>query len=145
MKARDGETEGFGPRETRMLDMVFPGDTNHYGTLFAGNGLSLLGKAAFITATRFARQAMVLRAAHETDFTAPVRAGELIELIGRVTGHGKTSVQVEVEMIAEGLTSGERHSCCTGKFTLVAVDETGKAARLTPKHEKRQESETRST
>ena len=111
MADQDIEAEGFGPRETRMLDMVFPGDTNHYGTLFAGNGLSLMGKAAFITATRYARQTMVLRSSSETEFTAPVRAGELIELIGRVTRRGRSSVRVEVEMIAEGLTTGERRSC----------------------------------
>lgn len=131
MSEQNVEAEGFGPTETRMLDMVFPADTNHYGTLFAGHGMSLLGKAAFITATRYARQAMVLRATRETDFIAPVHAGELIELIGRVTGRGASSVQVEVEMIAEGLTTGERRSCCTGSFTLVAVNAQGKAVRLT--------------
>lgn len=132
MAGNDVEAAGFGPSETRMLDMVFPGDTNHYGTLFAGNGMSLMGKAAFITATRYARKAMVLRSARETDFLAPVHAGELIELIGKVTERGNSSVQVEVEMIAEGLTTGKRRSCCTGKFTLVAVDENGKAMLLTP-------------
>ncbi|MEX0922853.1 MAG: acyl-CoA thioesterase [Rhodovibrionaceae bacterium] len=133
MAENDVEAAGFGPSETRMLDMVFPGNTNHYGTLFAGNGMSLMGKAAFITATRYARKAMVLRSARETDFLAPVRAGELIELIGRVTERGNSSVQVEVEMVSEGLTTGERRSCCTGRFTLVAVDEDGRAVRLTPK------------
>ena len=133
MADQDIEAEGFGPSETRMLDLVFPGDTNHYGTLFAGNGLSMMGKAAFITATRYARQTMVLRSSSETEFTAPVRAGELIELIGRVTKRGRTSVQVEVEMVAEGLTTGERRSCCTGSFTIVAVDGAGKATPLTGK------------
>ncbi len=133
MTEQQVDSPGFGPSETRVLDMVLPGDTNHYGTLFAGNGLSLMGKAAFITATRYARAAMVLRAARETEFLAPVRAGELIELIGRVTGRGGSSVEVAVEMVAQGVTGGERRTCCTGGFTLVAVDDTGKAARLMPR------------
>lgn len=130
MSDHDADSGSFGPSETRVLDLVFPGDTNHYGTLFAGNGLSMMGKAAYITATRYARQAMVLRLARETEFTAPVRAGELIELIGRVTGHGTSSVEVEVEMVAEGPSSGERRSCCTGRFTLVAVDAEGRKTPL---------------
>ena len=133
MAEQDIEAEGFGPSETRVLDLVLPGATNHYGTLFAGNGLSLLGKAAFLTATRYARQTMVLRSSRETEFIAPVRAGELIELIGRVTRRGNTSVEVEVEMVAENQTGGERRTCCTGTFTIVAVDAAGKAARLTGK------------
>jgi acyl-CoA hydrolase len=134
MSDNDVETEGFGPTETRMLDMVFPGDTNHYGTLFAGNGMSLMGKAAFITATRYARRAMVLRAARETDFVSPIRAGELVELIGKVTRRGRSSVQIEVEMVAEGMTTGERRSCCTGSFTMVAVGDDGQPIPLSEKN-----------
>ena len=36
--------------------VVFPDRANHYGTLFGGHALSLMGKAAFIAATRHARQ-----------------------------------------------------------------------------------------
>jgi len=38
--------------ETRFVEMVFPEQANHYGTLFGGNALSLMGKAAFVAATR---------------------------------------------------------------------------------------------
>ena len=34
------------PDETRFVEMVFPEQANHYGTLFGGNALSLMGKAA---------------------------------------------------------------------------------------------------
>lgn len=30
--------------------MVFPGDANHHGTLFAGNGLNRMARAAFLAA-----------------------------------------------------------------------------------------------
>ena len=38
--------------ETRFVEMIFPEQANHYGTLFGGHALSLLGKAAFVAATR---------------------------------------------------------------------------------------------
>ena len=39
------------PDETRFVEMVFPEQANHYGTLFGGNALSLMGKAAFVAAS----------------------------------------------------------------------------------------------
>lgn len=32
------------PDETRFVEMVFPEQANHYGTLFGGHALSLMGK-----------------------------------------------------------------------------------------------------
>ena len=40
---------------TRFVELVFPEQANHYGTLFGGAALSLMGKAAFVAATRRAR------------------------------------------------------------------------------------------
>jgi acyl-CoA hydrolase len=33
------------PRETRIVEMVFPNQTNHYGTLFGGDALRLMDMA----------------------------------------------------------------------------------------------------
>lgn len=52
-----------GPAETLFVEMVFPDQANHYGTLFGGNALSLMGKAAFVAATRRARSAVVMASA----------------------------------------------------------------------------------
>ena len=49
--------------EIRLVDVVFPDRANHYGTLFGGNALQLMGKAAFIAATRRARQHVVMASA----------------------------------------------------------------------------------
>ena len=46
---------------TRFVELVFPDQANHYGTLFCGAALSLMGKAAFVAATRRARRAVVTR------------------------------------------------------------------------------------
>ncbi len=54
--AGKGEFDAF---ETRMVEMVFPTQTNHYGTLFGGHALELMDKSAFITASRYARKSMV--------------------------------------------------------------------------------------
>jgi len=117
--------------ETRMVEMVFPNQTNHYGTLFGGHALELMDKSAFITASRFARKAMVTACSERVDFKAPVKNGHLVELIGRILKKGNSSVTVSVEMFAENLLTGERQLCAEGRFVLVAVNEQNKPVHLT--------------
>jgi acyl-CoA hydrolase len=56
------------PDETRFVEMVFPEQANHYGTLFGGHALSLMGKAAFVAATRHARQSVVMATPTRSSF-----------------------------------------------------------------------------
>lgn len=112
---------------TRLCEMVFPEQANHYGTLFGGTALSLLGKAAFIAASRHARAAMVMRTSEKIEFRHPVRVGQLVELHAYVVREGCSSLTVEVEMTAEGLISGERSLAVKGRFEMVCVDEHGKS------------------
>jgi acyl-CoA hydrolase len=116
------------PGVLRMAEMVFPPQTNHYGTLYGGDALRMMGKAAFIAATRHARAVMVMAASDRIDFTCPIRTGEMIELVSRIRMTGRSSVAVGVELWAEDLLSGARRHAATATFTMVAVDADGKAA-----------------
>jgi acyl-CoA hydrolase len=109
-----------------MADMVFPPQTNHYGTLFGGDALRMLGKAAFIASTRHARAVMVMAASDRIDFRSPVREGEMVELIARVMMSGKSSVRVGVDLWAENLLTADRRKAATAEFVMVAVDPTGR-------------------
>ncbi len=116
------------PQETRIVEMVFPNQTNHYGTLFGGDALRLMDMAAFVTASRYARRPVVTASSERIDFHVPVRQGQLAEVVGRVTSTGRTSLTVEVELWAEDLLTGKRELCTKGSFALVAVDERGRPA-----------------
>lgn len=111
----------------RTTEMVFPGTTNHYGTLFGGDALKLMGKAAFVTATRRARAVVVMAATNRIDFRSPINGGDMIELVSRVKMTGRSSLSVEVQLWAEGLLSGARRCSAAAEFIMVAVDETGRA------------------
>jgi len=63
--------------------MVFPNQTNHYGTLFGGHALRLMDQAAFISASRYCRSTVVTACSERVDFHTPVRQGELVELVAR--------------------------------------------------------------
>lgn len=105
----------------QLIDMVFPGDTNHHGTLFGGVALAHMDKVAFLTATRHARAPLVTARSEQIDFEAPARSGDMIEVTGRVVRVGNSSLDVEIELVAETLVSGERRRCTRGLFTMVAV------------------------
>ncbi len=112
--------------ETRIVEMVFPNQANHYGTLFGGDALRLMDMAAFVAASRHARKAVVTASSERVDFHEPVRQGQLAEVVGRVSRAGRTSMTVEVELWAEDLLTGRRELCSKGRFVLVAVDEHGR-------------------
>ncbi len=108
---------------TRIFKAVFPNTTNHYDTLFGGTAMQLMDETAFITATRFSRQRMVTVSSDRIDFKKPIPAGTLVELIGKVTYLGNTSLKVRVDIFVEQMYSNHREKAVTGEFTFVAIDE----------------------
>jgi len=116
--------------ETRIFKAVFPNTTNHYDTLFGGMAMQLMDEVAFITATRFARKRMVTVSSDKIDFTIPIPAGTIIELIGSVAQIGNTSIKILVEIYIEEMYSFERQKAITGTFTLVAIDENKHPVRI---------------
>ncbi|WP_242111790.1 acyl-CoA thioesterase [Luteimonas aquatica] len=116
------------PCEARLLEMVFPDHTNHLGTLFGGQALAWMDKAAFIAASRYARRTVVTARSEQVDFKLPIRQGQLVETVARVVATGNSSMQVEVELVAEDLLSGERELCTRGRFVMIALDARGRPA-----------------
>jgi acyl-CoA hydrolase len=124
--------DGSEVNETRFIEMIFPEQANHYGTLFGGHALSLMGKAAFVAATRRARAPVVMAMSEKVEFHVPVRVGELVELTARVERVGRSSMTVTVDAVSEGLTSGTRCLAVRGSFEMVAVDAAGKPVPVAP-------------
>ena len=112
--------------EVRLAELVMPNRTNHQGTLFGGHALGLMDHAGWVAATRCARRTMVTVASDRVEFKVPVRAGQLVELVARVTRVGRTSVTVAVDMYAEEVATGERRLATSGSFVFVAIDEEGR-------------------
>lgn len=108
------------PAQTRLIDLVFPGDTNHHGTLFGGAGFALMDRIAFISATRHGRVPFVTASCDRIDFRAPARIGQLVELVARPVRAGRRSLTIDVEMIAEDLIGGDALAAMT-KAAFVAA------------------------
>lgn len=123
--------EGEGLSAT-VIEVVFPENENHHGTLFGGACLSVMDKAAYVVASRRARSHIVLAGCDSIKFYRPVRSGQTVEATATVTKVGKSSITVSIEVIAEVLTSGERYVAATGQFSMVAVDAQGTPITLGP-------------
>ncbi|MGY0620443.1 acyl-CoA thioesterase [Lysobacter sp. A378] len=118
--------------EARMTEIVFPDHTNHLGTLFGGQALAWMDKAAFIAASRYARGTVVTARSEQVDFHTAVNQGALVQLVARVIATGRTSLQVEVEMHSEDLHSGASLLATRGRFTMVALDSEGRPTAVPP-------------
>jgi len=115
---------------TRLYKAVFPGETNHYDTLFGGMALNWMDEIAFIAATRFTRQKVVTVSTDKINFNTPIPTGSLVELDAKIGMVGNTSVEVIVDIYTEDMYSEKREKAVTGKFVLVAVDENKKATKI---------------
>lgn len=115
---------------TRIFKAVFPDSTNHYDTLFGGTAMHLMDEVAFITATRFSRQEMVTVSSDRIDFKKPIPAGTIIELVGKVSYLGNTSLKVRVDIFIEQMYNTTREKAVSGEFTFVAIDENKKPVKI---------------
>ena len=123
------DTTDLAPRpapEVRMADIVLPNQTNNHNTMFGGEVMALMDRAAGIAALQFCRKPVVTASSERIDFRTPIQAGEIIEAVARVIYVGRTSMITRVHIYAEHPLIGDRRVCTTGYFSMVAVDAEGR-------------------
>ncbi len=130
------------PVETRFTEVVFPEHANHYGTLFAGNALALMAKAAFVAGARHAGCNVVMARSENVEFAEPVKVGELIEIIAHVERAGRSSMTVAVEIVRENVASTARKRVVHGTFEMVAVNKEGRPVPIISRGERQEATET---
>ena len=118
--------------ETRVAKAVFPPTTNHHNTLFGGTAMAWMDEVSFIAATRFCRLPLVTVSSDRIDFNHPIPAGSIVELVGRVSAVGNTSMKVQVDVYVEDMYSAGRELAIQGAFSFVAMGEDGKPTAILP-------------
>lgn len=113
------------PSPLVVVDMVWPDQSNHHGTLFGGAGMAMLDRMAFILGSKALRGSVVTAAVSPLDFASPAPAGHLVECRASVLRRGRRSVVVDTRLVAEDLLSGARTDCLGGAFTMVRQAGTG--------------------
>ena len=107
--------------EARLLESVFPTDTNPQGNLFGGTLVSWMDKAAGFAAMRRSRTSVVTAAIDDIAFKVPIVQGELVEITARVVKVGRTSMRVRVDVSKENPIAATSQLCVVGHFTMVAM------------------------
>jgi len=112
--------------KTILTDVVLPGETNALNSLFGGELLARMDRAASISASRHCRQIVVTASVNHVAFTRSVPLGSVVTVEAKVSRAFKTSMEVFIDVWIEDRTSGEKLKANEGIYTFVAVDETGK-------------------
>jgi acyl-CoA hydrolase len=107
---------------TKVFKTVFPGETNHYDTLFGGTALQWMDEAAFIAATRFTREKMVTISSDKVNFKMPIPSGSIVELDAQVVRVGNTSLEINVDVYREDMYSESRVLALHGRFVFVSLN-----------------------
>lgn len=125
---------GKTPREsfTEMTELVLPQHGNVLGSAFGGTVLAWMDICGAIAAQRHCQTIAVTAGMDDVTFRYPIRVGDVVVLIGRVTAAFNTSLEVEVIVQVEDPQTAERRVCVDAFMTFVAVDEARKPARVPP-------------
>ena len=106
------------PTEVRLVEIVFPDHCNHLGSLFGGQALAWMDKAAFLAASRFCGRTVVTARSDRIDFRRAVRLGEIVELVATVVGVGRSSMTVRVSLSSEATPGAPPALATSGEFVM---------------------------
>ncbi|WP_042347457.1 acyl-CoA thioesterase [Bacillus massiliigorillae] len=118
--------------KAKLIDLVLPSDTNHYGTIFGGKVMAYADKIAAIAAMRHCRQPVVTVRSESFEFHAPIKAGEAICVEASVICAHRTSMEVLVQIQSENLITGEKNLTSNAFLTFIAIDDHGKPSPVPP-------------
>jgi len=105
-----------------------PADSNANGDIFGGWVMAQVDLAGSVLPARYIQGRMATVAVNEFIFKQPVRVGDLLSFFAHVTGLGRTSITVEVEVYAERRFAalGQYIKVTEARLTYVAIDAEGR-------------------
>ncbi|MBN1696394.1 MAG: acyl-CoA thioesterase [Spirochaetales bacterium] len=113
-------------------DIVLPGDTNKYNTLFGGRLMEMVDKAAAICSARYCHEEVVTASIEAVDFHIPIKEGYFVRITATLIFTGTSSMLVRVRVLGEEPVTGKSEHCCTAYVTMVAIDTGGKPKAVPP-------------
>jgi len=121
------------PRELVLRVMPMPADANHNGDVFGGWIMAQVDIAGSVLPARLSRGRVATVAVKEFLFKQPVSIGDLLSFYAQITRVGRTSITVNVEVIAERNPANPHVVKVTeAQLTFVAIDHEGKPRPFEP-------------
>jgi acyl-CoA hydrolase len=87
--------------------------------------MKLMDEAGALACMRHAQQRVVTVAVDQMTFRQPIRIGDLVTIRAEVSYVGRTSMEAEVQVVAENPISGERTHTNTAYLVYVALNPEG--------------------
>jgi len=116
----------------QLAQMMMPEHANPHGNVHGGWIMKLVDEAGALASTRHAAHRTVTVAIDRMVFRHPIHIGDLVLFNAEVTFAGHTSMEVEVDVIAENPISGEQVHTNAAYLVYVAIDDKGRLTRIPP-------------
>lgn len=108
-----------------LSQLMHPEHANLLGNVHGGWIMKLVDETGALACMRHAQKKVVTVAIDSMTFRQPIRIGDLIVLNAEVTYTGRTSMEAEVQVVAENPVTGERTHTNTAYLVYVALDNEG--------------------
>lgn len=115
-----------------ISQLMHPEHANLLGNVHGGWIMKLVDEAGALACMRHAQKKVVTVAIDSMTFREPIRIGDLIILNAEVTYTGRTSMEAEVQVLAENPVTGERTHTNTAWLVYVALDDDGNPTPVPP-------------
>ena len=115
-----------------LSQLMHPEHANLLGNVHGGWIMKLVDEAGALACMRHAQRKVVTVAIDSMTFRQPIRIGDLINLNAEVTFTGRTSLEAEVQVLAENPVTGEQTHTNTAYLVYVALDDEGKPTAVPP-------------
>jgi uncharacterized protein (TIGR00369 family) len=109
-----------------LSQLMHPEHANLIGNVHGGWIMKLVDEAGALACMRHAQKKVVTVAIDSMTFRQPIRIGDLIVLNAEVTYTGKTSMEAEVQVVAENPVTGVQTHTNTAYLVYVALDDEGR-------------------
>ena len=119
-------------REPVLRTVPRPGDINANGHIFGGWVLSQMDIAGGITARQVALGPVATVAIEAMEFIAPILLHDIISIYSEVRRRGRTSLAVQIDVVATREGGDADVPVTSGHFTFVALDEAQRPRPLPP-------------
>ena len=117
---------------SETVQVVLPNDSNPLGYILGGTVMHLIDITGAIACHRHTNSLALTAGVDSLDFLHPIKVGDMIILKSRVTCTFNTSLEVEVDVFSEGITTGERKLTSRAYLTFVALDQQGNPKPVPP-------------
>ena len=115
-----------------ISQLMHPEHANLLGNVHGGWIMKLVDEAGALACMRHAQRKVVTVAIDSMTFRQPIKIGDLIILNAEVTYTGRTSMEAEVQVLAENPVSGERTHTNNAYLVYVALDDEGNPTAVRP-------------